>query len=145
MPLGKQRQKSEKQSCDGWLKDELFDQLLDSLKQDGEPLPSDKEFRRGLDAWKNANPHEKDWYENENLPWPLRRYWALNVIRAFTKENWLRLHQVMYEEDQTPDELGNGTGVEPLDEEQAKVSWLQWRSSAIREYQLEGLVTQVKE
>jgi len=145
MPLGKYRQRPEKQSSDGSLTDGLFDQLLTYLTQGADPLPTDQEFRRGLDAWKNANPHEKACYENENLPWPLRRYWALNVIRAFTRENWLRLHQAIYEEDQTPDELGNGTGVEPLDEEQAKVSWLQWRSSAIREYQLEGLVTQVKE
>jgi len=145
MPLGRQRQRSEKQSSDGSLTDGLFDQLLDSLKQGAEPLPTDQEFRRELDAWKNANLQEQAWYENENLPWPLRRYWALNVIRAFTEENWLRLHQVIYEEDQTPDELGNDNGVEPLDEEQAKVLWLQWRSIAIREYQLEGLVTQLEE
>ncbi len=145
MPLGKHRQRPEKQLSDGLLKDELYAQLLQSLIQGNDPLPTDQEFRRGLDAWKNANPHEKACYENENLPWPLRRYWALKVIRAFTSENWLRLHQAIYEEDQTPDELGNGTGVEPLDEEQAKNLWLQWRSSAIREYQLEGLVTQEKE
>jgi len=145
MPLGKHRRRSENPSSDGLLKAELYAQLLQPLIQGNDPLPTDQEFRRGLDAWGKAHPHERAWYENEHLPWPLRRYWALNVIRAFTRENWLSLHQVMYEEDQTPDELGNGTGVEPIDEEQAKVLWLQWRSSAIREYQLEGLVTQVKE
>ncbi len=145
MPFGRYPRKPEKPSSDGLLKDELFGRLLDSLTQGADPLPTDQEFRHGLDAWKNANPHEKACYENENLPWQLRRYWALNVIRGFTRENLLRLHQAIYEEDQTPDELGNGTGVEPLDEEQAKVLWLQWRSIAIREYQLECLVTQEKE
>ncbi len=103
MPLGKHRQKSEKQLSDDSLTDGLFDQLLDSLTQGADPLPTDREFRRGLDAWGKAHPHERAWYENENLPWPLQRYWALNVIRAFTRENWLRLHQAIYEEDQTPD------------------------------------------
>ncbi len=140
MPLGKQRQRSEKQLSDDSLPDVLFDQLLDSLKQDGEPLPSDKEFRRGLDAWKNANPQEQAWYENENLPWPLRRYWALNIIRAFTEENWLRLHEVINEDDET-EELQNGGGVEPLDEEQVESQWRQWRTETIRRYRLEALVT----
>ncbi len=140
MPLGKYRQKSEKQLSDDSFKEGLLDHLLDSLKQDGEPLPSDKEFRRGLDVWKNANPHEKACYENENIPWPLRRYWALNVIRAFTRENWLRLHEVIQEDDET-EELQNGGGMEPLDEEQVMHQRLQWRTETIRTYRLEALVT----
>jgi len=140
MPLGKYRQRPEKQLSDGLLIDGLFDQLLDSLKQDGEPLPSDKEFRRGLDAWRKAHQHEEIWYENENMPWPLRRYWALKVIRAFTCENWLRLHEVINEDDET-EELQNGGGVEPLDEEQVMHQRLQWRTETIRRYRLEALVT----
>ena len=140
MPLGKRRQKSEKQLSDDSFKDGLLEQLLDSLTQDGEPLPSDKEFRRGLDAWKNANPHEQAWYENVDLPWSLRRYWALKVIRAFAWKDWLRLHEVINEDDET-EELENGGGVEPLDEEQVKSQWRQWRTETIRRYQLEALVT----
>ncbi len=138
MPLGKRRQKSEKQLSDDSFKDGLLEQLLDSLTQDGEPLPSDKEFTRGLDAWGKAHPHEKAWYENEHLPWPLRRYWALKVIRAFAWKDWLRLHEVIQEDDET-EELQNGGGVEPLDEEQVKSQWLQWRTETIRRYRLEAL------
>ncbi len=140
MPLGKRPRKPEKQSSDDSLKDVLLGRLLDSLTQGADPLHTDREFRRGLDAWKNANPHEKACYENENLPWPLRRYWALNVIRAFTRENWLRLHEVIQEDDET-EKLQNGGGVEPLDEEQVKSQWLQWRTETIRRYRLEALVT----
>ncbi len=140
MPLGRQRQRSEKQSSDDSLKDVLLGRLLDSLTQGADPLPTDREFRRGLDAWKNANPHEKAWYENENLPWPLRRHWALNIIRAFTGENWLRLHEVIQEDDET-EELENGGGVEPLDEERVKSQWIQWRTETIRMYRLEAQVT----
>jgi len=122
------------------LTDGLFEQLLDSLTQGADPLPTDQEFRRGLDAWGKAHPHEKAWYENEDLPWPLRRHWALKVIRAFAWKDWLRLHEVINEDDET-EELQNGGGVEPLDEEQVKSQWRQWRTETIRRYRLEALVT----
>ena len=113
--------------------DGLFDQLLDFLTQGADPLPTDREFRRGLDAWKNANPQEQAWFENEKLPWPLRRHWALKLIQAFNWERWLPLQQAIHEDD-------DSEGLE-LDVEKVKVDWILWRTETIRRYRLEALVT----
>ena len=67
----------------------------------------------------------------------------MKMIRAFAWEDWLRLHEVINEEDET-EELQNGGGVEPLDEEQVKSQWHQCRTETIRRYRLEALVTEAE-
>ena len=140
MPLGRYRQRREKPSSDDSLKDELYDQLLASLKQGGEPLPTDLEYWRWLQGRIQAHPGESIWYADERLPMPIRRSLALRLIGAFTEESWLGLQQAIHEDEAGPEEL-----TEPLDVEQVRADWLQWRSETIQQYRLEGMVTQAEE
>ncbi len=133
MPLGKHRQRSEKPSSDGLLKDELYAQLLQSLIQGNDPLPTEEEYRRWKEARAKAYPDEQIGYEDERLPWPIRRYLARQLLSAFSWERWLPLQQAIHEDD-------DGEGLE-LDVEKVKADWIQWRTETIRRYRLEALVT----
>ncbi len=136
MPLGRQRQRSEKQSSDGLLKDELYAQLLQPLIQGNDPLPTEEEYRRWKEARVKAYPGEQIEYENERLPWPIQRYLARQLLSAFSWERWLPLQQAIHEDDEDDD----SEGLE-LEVEKVKADWIQWRTETIRRYRLEALVT----
>ncbi len=117
------------------MKHELYAQLLASLTQGGEPFPTEEEYRRWKESWVKAHPGEQIWYGDERLPWPIRRYLALQLLHAFTWPNWLRLAEAIYEDDS---EAEDG---EPFKVEQARDPWHRWREAVIKIYRLEGLVT----
>jgi len=133
MPLGKHRQRSERQLSDGLLKDELYALLFQSLIQGNDPLPTEEEYRRWKQARVKAYPGEQIYYEDERLPWPIRRYLARQLLSAFSWERWLPLQQAIHEDD-------DSEGLE-LDVGKVKADWIQWRTETIRRYRLEALVT----
>ena len=94
-----------------------------------------------MGQWRESHPHEElPEFSDERMPWPIRRYRALEIVKVFTWEFWLRVHIAIHEDDQHKAEE-DGNPREPFDEEQVRSDWLQWQSETIRRYRLEGLVT----
>ena len=150
MPLGKSHRRPEKPLPNDSLKDGLYDQLLTSLTQGGEPIATKEEYSQ----WERENrnhPYGGDlFFENEAVPWPIRRRRALDIVELFTLDQWLRMTEIMHLK-------VDGTAIlaksrdhskeawearEPVDVEQVRSLWLQWRGNVIRKYRLEGLVSQ---
>ena len=136
MPLGKPPRRPGNSSSNGLLKDELYAQLFQSIIQGDDPLPTEEEYRRWKDARAKAYPGEHISYEDERLPWPIRRYLARQLLSAFSWERWLPLQQAIHEDE-------DSEGLE-LDVEKLKADWIQWRTETIRRYRLEALVTEAE-
>ena len=136
MPLGRYRQRLEKPLSDGLLKEELFDQLLASLVQGGEPIATDDEYWQWVKHWRDSRSSEPfPELGYERMPWPVQRYRALKLLEVFDWETDLRLQEVIREEG-SAERLENGEAVEGQDIEQLKAEWLKWRSETIQRYRL---------
>jgi hypothetical protein len=138
MPLGRSRRKHGKPSSDDSLKDALYDQLLASLSQGGEPLPDDQEyweFRRGWFRLYGASEDDPD----PRWPWPMQRKRAFELMRVFDWETYLRIREVISEVDKV-ERPEIDEQIEHQTEEQFKTEWIKWRSETIQRYRLEALL-----
>lgn len=122
------------------MKDALFDQLLQSLTQGGEKIVTGEEFGRFVRAWCAAHPGKSFPILDPSFPMPIQRRQALDLVNAFTWENYLALNKAIWED-------GLDISAEPeFPEDEADLSgfhdaWLDWRNGLIGKYRLEGLIS----
>ena len=135
MSLGRSRQKHGKPLSDDSLKDALYDQLLASLSQGGEPLPDDREYWEFLQERHRVYGDVVD-DPDSRWPWPMQRKRAFELLRALTWEAWYNLQKVISEAEQASNGK-NGNLPDLNSEEQVKVEWFAWRSEMIQKYRLE--------
>ena len=145
MPLGKSHRRPEKPLPDDSLKDGLYDQLLTSLTQGGEPIATKEECSQ----WERENRNRPDrggaLFADETALWPIRRYDALDTLRVLTYEKlWLPLAEGKHEQRRIDSERSEtDEPIEPLDVEKVRADYLQWRNNIIRKYRLEGLLPEL--
>ncbi len=122
------------------MKDAFFDQLLQSLAQGGEKIVTEEDFFRFVHAWSAAHPGKSFPILDASFPVPILRRQALDLVNAFTWENYLNLNKAIWE-----DELR--VSAEPeTPEDDADLSalydvWLDWRNGLSGKYCLEGLLS----
>ena len=138
MSLGRSRRKHGKPSSDDSLKDVLYDQLLASLSQGGEPLPDDIEYWRFLQEWHRvygdvAQDPDPRW------PWPMQRKRAFELLKVFDWETYFRLSEVI-SEDEKAEKPDIEEQIELQTAEQLKTEWIKWRTETIQRYRLEALI-----
>lgn len=125
----------------------LYDQLLRSLAQGGEPLATPEEFARYVEAWCRAHPGRSFPILDDAMPWPIQRYRVLDLLRAFPEETLLRMIEGAHtlEQMERPDREGFGESGAPagaFDAERVRGAVRRWRERMIRHYRLGGLVAE---
>ena len=148
MSLGKSPRTSGMLSSEDSKKSALYDQLLTSLAQGGEPLATEEDWQNWWNHWCEAHGgrrREQPMPREEDMPWPIRRLDALKILRVLTWDTITRIWQCLRElNDQ--DLNGQPSGAWWLatcaTEEQLLVDWGEWRREVIQKYRFEGLVSE---
>jgi hypothetical protein len=112
------------------LRDGLYDQLFTALRQDPEPLASDREYRQWLDAWTAAHPARSAPLLSEEQPWPVQRHQALKFLTLFPLNVWGGTWQTLRE-----------CGEEvPFPPEETVATWQRWRVELLDRYRLHDVL-----
>ena len=139
MPLQRSRRIPEKPLPEGSRKDGLYDQLLASLTQGGEPITTEKEYWQ----WVRENRNRGTSTFDEAAPWPIRRREALENLWVLDK-TWLPMQEMEHELRKIDAEKSEtDEPIEPLDLKQIRADYHQWRNNIIRKYRLEGLLPEL--
>lgn len=142
MRSGRSRPRPDRPSSNGSIRDGLYDNLLASLAEGGEPLASREEFGAFVAVWRDAHPGARFPILDGAWPRPVQRRRALDLLYTFTWPAWLSLERGMHEVlDADPDP--DATGEAPtamVDEAALRTEWEAWRDGLVRQYRLAGLV-----
>ena len=118
----------------------LYDQLLRSLTG-SEGLASGQDYFKWCQAQASAGSRDFAPLDLE-APWPIQRYQAFELLKAFDFPNYLAMKECLQEVADV-DRLEADENPPPppeLNEPEVRAEWLQWRNGLIQDYQLEGLV-----
>ena len=138
MSLGRSRRKHGKPLSADSLKSELYDRLLASLSQGGEPLPDDIEYWRFLQEWHRVygDPVQDP---DPRWPWPIQRKRAFELLRVFDWETYFRLREVI-SEDERAQNLDIEEQIEHQTAGELKTEWIKWQTETIQRYRLEAML-----
>ena len=140
MPLGRSRPRRDRPSSNDSTKDGLYEQLLASLTQGGEPLATEEEYWRWMWDWGKLHPGERA--PSDAMPWSIQRRHALRTLRALTWEPVKGLWEGMQRNHALVEQQRPGSFWAAKTEEELRKEWEQWRKALMETYRLEGLVSQ---
>ena len=109
--------------------DSLYDGLIRSLEEAGEPIADEHEFFEFVRAWAVAHSGKNFPILDPSFPTAIQRRQALQLVTAFNLEGWLRFFSAAAEDvgDSFDPELEHG-------------AWLDWRNELVGRHRLEGLI-----
>ena len=147
MPLGSSRPRRNRLSSTGSDKDALYEQLLVSLTQGGEPLATEEEYGHWLRDWGKSHPGQEA--PLSAMPRPIQRYRALRMLEFLAWERverfWAeeRAMKVHFKDKGLPysSPLDDDPMLSAETKEELRARWEEWRKAPIEDYRLDSLVT----
>ena len=147
MPLGKSRRRRDRPLSDDSTKDALYDQLLSSLEQGGEPLATEEEYHDWMRQWRKAHPGQTD-PPRAAMPWPIQRRHALMILDVWEDlmqveqtAQAVKLWRATRNDPHPPDEAAVEATVQ-REEPARRAKWEQWPRALIQTYRLYSLASQ---
>ena len=141
MSLGTRRRTFETQSSDNSLRDELYDHLLASLTQGGEPIASEEESWRWVESWRLTRRGEQlANLGDERMPWSIQRRKALSLLNMVDQETFVRIRRTMCGEYTLDRAKGREFSTPDCGETHLRGEWLMWSENMIENYRLAAVV-----
>lgn len=122
------------------MRDELYDQLLASLTQGGEPIATDEDYSRWVESWRETRRGEAlPDLGDARMPWHVQRRRALMLVSVIDQDTFCTLEEVAYEIDSL-ENAEEGKSVAPFDSDKSTADWSHWKERTIEMFGLGGLI-----